>query len=91
MSTSIIPVTNGPDKTDLLRAVSDPGQQTDTIFDTPEGTIATHIEAVEELGGDGVGFTMWGRLASTNLRGAYFTGSYNCGTRTGRLALKKSN
>jgi hypothetical protein len=27
---------------------------------------------------------------STSLRGAFFTGSYNCATRMGRLALKKS-
>ena len=37
---------------------------------------------------DGVDFTVWGHLASTDLRGAVFTGVYNCEARTGRLALK---
>ena len=46
------------------------------------------IEKIEEHGAGGVDFTMWGRVASTELRGAYFTGSYNCESRTGRLALK---
>lgn len=89
MTTSIIAVTNGPDKSDLLRAVANPELQLNTIFDTPDGVIEVHIETVEERGEGGVGFTVWGRLASTSARGAFFTGSYNCATRLGRLALKK--
>jgi len=50
--------------------------------------IETLIETIEERGEDGVGFTVWGHLHSTTARGAYFTGSYNCATRIGRLALK---
>ena len=90
MSTSIIAVSNGPDKSELLRAVSNPDQHLHAIFDTPEGVIEAHIETIEERGEDGVGFTVWGRLASTNLRGAFFTGSYDCATRMGRLALKSA-
>jgi hypothetical protein len=90
MSTSIIPVANGPDKSDFLRAVTNPDQNLHAIFDTPEGVIEAHIETIEKQGDDGIGFTVWGHLASTNLRGAFFTGSYNCETRMGRLALKKS-
>lgn len=89
MSTSIVRVTNGPDKSDLLRALSKSDPQVHAIFDTPDGQIEARIDVIEEQGSDGIGFTMWGHLASSNLRGAYFTGSYNCGTRTGRLAFKK--
>jgi hypothetical protein len=88
MSTSIIAVTNGPDKSALLRAVTNPDLQLRTVFVTPDGMIETLIETIEERGEDGVGFTVWGHLHSTTARGAYFTGSYNCATRIGRLALK---
>jgi hypothetical protein len=90
MTTSIIAVTDGPDKSDLLRAVANPGLELRTIFATPVGAIETQIETIEERGEDGVAFTLWGRLKSTNARGAFFTGTYNCETRVGRLALKKS-
>jgi hypothetical protein len=88
MSTSLIPVTDGPDKADLLRAVANPYRN--ATFATRDDTIEAHIELIEEQGIDGVGFTVWGHLASSNLRGAFFTGTYNCETRTGRLALKKA-
>jgi hypothetical protein len=91
MATSQIPLTGGPDKADLLRAVSNPGQHLHASFGTPDGLLEAHIDAIEERGSDGVDFTVWGHLASSNLRGAYFTGSYNCETRTGRLALKTAD
>jgi hypothetical protein len=90
MSTSTIAVTNGPDKSALLRVVTNPDERLHAIFDTPQGVIEAHIETIEERGDDGVGFTVWGRLMSSDLRGAFFTGSYNCETRSGRLALKRS-
>jgi hypothetical protein len=90
MTTAIISVTNGPDKSDLLRAVANPDLHLHAIFDTPDGVIEAQIETIEERGEDGVGFTVWGHLMSTGLRGAFFTGSYDCATRMGRLALKKS-
>jgi hypothetical protein len=89
MTTAIISVTNGPDKSDLLRAVANPELQLHAIFGTPDGVIEAQIETIEERGEDGLAFTVWGHLMSTNLRGAFFTGSYNCATRMGRLALKK--
>jgi hypothetical protein len=89
MTTSIIAVTDGPTKSDLLRAVANPDLELRTIFATPTGAVETLIETVEERGEDGVAFTLWGRLTSTNARGAFFTGMYNCETRAGRLALKK--
>jgi hypothetical protein len=89
MTPSIIAVINGPDRSDLRRAVANPDVPLDTLFDTPDGVIEARIETIEETGDDGVGFTVWGRLTSTNARGAFFTGSYNCVTRVGRLALKK--
>jgi hypothetical protein len=87
MSTFLIPVSNGPDKVDLLCAVANPYRY--ATFSTQEGAIEARIDLIEEQGTDGVGFTVWGCLASSNLRGAFFTGTYNCQTRTGRLALKK--
>jgi hypothetical protein len=90
MTTSIIAVTNGPDRSDLLRAVANPDLQLRTVFYTPDGVIEALIETIEERGEDGVGFTLWGHLHSTAALGAFFTGSYNCATRVGRLALKTS-
>jgi hypothetical protein len=89
MTTAIISVTNGPDKSDLLRAVANPELQLHAIFDTSDGVIEAQIETIEERGEDGLAFTVWGHLMSANLRGAFFTGSYNCATRMGRLAMKK--
>jgi hypothetical protein len=48
------------------------------------------INRLEEQGDNGVDFTLWGQLASSDLRGAYFTAYYNCASRTGRLALKQA-
>jgi len=88
MPNTRIPVTSGPSKQDLLRAAANPDEHLHAIFGTPEGAIEAHIDSIEEIGLDGVDFTLWGHLASSNLRGAVFTGTYNCKARTGRLALK---
>jgi hypothetical protein len=91
MPTTRIPLTSGPSKSDLLRAVANPDDQIHALFGTPDGMIEAHIDAIEEIGVDGVDFTVWGHLASTDLRGAVFTGVYNCEARTGRLALKTAS
>jgi len=88
MPTTRIAVTSGPNKADLLRAATSRDGQLHATFGTSFGIIDAHIDAIEEVGVDGVDFTLWGHLASTNLRGAVFTGTYNCSVRTGRLALK---
>jgi len=88
MPATRIAVTSGPNKADLLRAAANPEDHLHAIFGTPDGAIEAHIDSVEEIGLDGVDFTVWGHLASTNLRGAIFTGTYNCEARIGRLALK---
>jgi hypothetical protein len=88
MTHSVLEVTNGPAKDDLLRAVTN--EQLTTVFDTPAGALETSIDRLEEQGDDGVAFTLWGQLASSELRGTYFTASYNCASRTGRLALKRA-
>ena len=88
MTVSVLQLTRGPDKGDLLRAIQQPGLS--TTFDTPSGAIEATIEKIEEQGLEGLDFTLWGRLQSTDLRGAYFTASYSCESRTGRLALKKA-
>lgn len=88
MPTTRIPVTSGPNKADLLRAAASPDQHLHAVFGTPEGLIEAHIESIEAIGLDGIDFTVWGHLASTDLKGAVFTGTYNCEAHTGRLALK---
>ena len=89
MSHSVLNVTNGPAKDDLLRAVTDTEGQLTTVFDTPAGALEMMIYQIEERGDDGVDFTVWGKLTSSHLWGAHFTASYNCASRTGRLALKR--
>jgi len=91
MPTTRIPVTSGPSKADLLRVAANPDAHLHAFFGTPDGMIEAHIEAIEEIGVDGVDFTVWGHLTSTDLRGAVFTGVYNCEARTGRLALKSAS
>jgi hypothetical protein len=88
MTHSIVDVTDGPGKDDLLRAVTNDDGLITTIFDTPAGALEAQIVRIEERGDGGVDFTLWGQLASSSLSGAYFTAAYNCESRTGRLALK---
>jgi len=88
MTHSVFDVTNGPGKDELLRAVTNDDGLLTTIFDTPAGAVEARIVRIEERGDDGVDFTLWGQLASSSLSGAYFTASYSCQSRTGRLALK---
>jgi hypothetical protein len=90
MTHSVLEVTNGPAKDDLLRAVANTDNRRTTLFDTPAGLLETSIGRLEELGDDGVAFTLWGQMTSLELRGAHFTASYNCASRTGRLALKRA-
>jgi hypothetical protein len=88
MTLAVIDLTSGPGKDDLLRAVANADKDLSITFETPAGPMAAAVEQIEEHGTDGLDFTVWGRLASTELRGAFFTANYNCGSRTGRLALK---
>jgi hypothetical protein len=84
---TIVDLTGGPAKDDLLRAVMNGFT---TMFETPQGAIEASIERLEENGTDGVAFLLWGRLTSTELRGAAFAASYDTETRSGRLALAKA-
>jgi hypothetical protein len=89
MATSQLPLTGGPSRSELLRAASDPTNP--AVFATPVGAIEVQITGVEEIGSDGTDFTVWGHLESTALKGAVFTGNYNCAARIGRLALKTAS
>ena len=62
MTHSVLEVTNGPAKDDLLRAVTDTDDQLTTVFDTPTGALEATINQLEEQGDDGVAFTLWGSL-----------------------------
>jgi hypothetical protein len=86
MAISQLPLTGGPSRTELLRAASDPNSP--AVFGTPVGAIEVLITGVQEIGSDGTDFTVWGHLESTALKGAVFTGNYNCAARIGRMAFK---
>jgi hypothetical protein len=87
---TIVDLTGGPAKDDLLRALMNPQGGFTTTFETPQGAIEASIERLEENGADGVTFLLWGRLTSTQLRSAAFAASYDTETRNGRLALAKA-
>jgi hypothetical protein len=82
-------VSNGPDKAELLRAVTNPGQHLHVSFNTPMDMVEAHIDSIEEIGNDGVTFGLRGHLTSGNLRGAVFAGAYDTASRSGRLLLKR--
>ena len=88
MSANELEVRNGPDQTDLLRAVANPAEHIHVCFHTEVDPVEAHIDAIEEIGGDRLTFGLRGHLTSGNLKGAMFAGTYNSGTRSGRLILK---
>jgi hypothetical protein len=69
MTHSVIDVTNGPGKDDLLRAVTNAEALLTTIFDTSASAVEAQINRIEERGDEGVDFTLWGQLASSSLSG----------------------
>jgi hypothetical protein len=83
----LIEVTNGPDKADLMRALSDVEGRLRVSFDTPVDPVEANVDALQEIGDDGVKLALRGHLASDNLR-AVFVGTYDSQTRTGRLVLR---
>jgi hypothetical protein len=90
MPSNELDVSNGPDKADLLRAVTNPDQHLHVRFETADGPVEAHIDAIEEGGDDGLTFSLRGHLTSGNLRGAVFSGLYDSTNRTGRLVLKRA-
>ena len=59
MST-VVNLTGGPAKDDLLRAVTNPHDPFTATFETPQGAIEALIERLEESGADGVSFLLLG-------------------------------
>jgi NADP-dependent 3-hydroxy acid dehydrogenase YdfG len=90
MTHFVLDVTNGPAKDELLQAVANADGQLTVMFHTSGGALETQINQIEEQGDAGVDYTLWGRLTSSELCGAHFTASYDCQSRTGRLALKEA-
>jgi hypothetical protein len=88
MTRNLMEVHNGPDKSDLLRAVTNPDKHIHVSFDTRDEPIQAHIDVVEEVGVEGIGFALRGHLTSGHLRGANFAGTYDVSTRTGRLLVE---
>jgi len=52
MSKHEIPVSNGPDKADLLRAVTNPDAHLHVTFRTPTEVVEAHVDFVEEIAED---------------------------------------
>jgi hypothetical protein len=84
-----IHVSDGPDKADLLRAVTNPDQHIHVVFQTADGPVEAHVDAIEEGGEDGLTFGVRGHLTSGNLRGAEFARKYDSASRSGRLRLRR--
>ena len=89
MTTLELEVRNGPDKSDLLRAVTNPDQHIHVSFETQGDPVEAHIDNIEEMGRNGTLFGIRGHLTAGDLRGAVFTGLYDCGERAGRLMLRR--
>jgi DNA-binding NtrC family response regulator len=85
-----IEVNAGPDKADLLRAVTNADEDLHVIFQTAAGPLEACVDAIEESSTDGLTFGVRGRLMSGNLRGALFAGVYDSSSRTGRLLLRRT-
>jgi len=90
MITHELEVRNGPDKADLLRAVTNPDKHLHVSFDTVGDPLEAHIDTIEEMGRDGMLYGIRGHLTAGTHRGAIFTGIYDCGERAGLLMLKRA-
>jgi len=90
MATLELKVRNGPDKADLLRAVTNPDEHIHVSFETAGDPVEAQIDAIEEMDSDGTLFGIRGHLTAGNLRGALFAGIYDCGERAGLLMLKRA-
>ena len=62
MTHSVLEVTNGPAKDDLLRAVANTDDRLTAVFNMPAGALEMTINRLEEQGDNGVDFTLWGQL-----------------------------
>jgi hypothetical protein len=57
MATSQLALTGGPSRNKLLQAAS---EATSAAFETPAGAIEVQITGVQEIGSQGIDFTVWG-------------------------------
>ena len=64
MSNNAIFVNDGPDKADLLRAVTNPDYHLHVTFRTPTEVVEAHLDRVERITEDGTTFGLRGHLAS---------------------------
>src|SRR5204863_2924213 len=62
MAINELQVSNGPDKADLLRAVTNPAKHLHVTFDTPVDPMEAHLDKIEEIGADGVTFGLRGHI-----------------------------
>ena len=64
MTTNELEVCNGPDKADLLRAVTNSDEHVHVSFETAGDLVEAHIDAIEELRSDGMMFGLLGHLTT---------------------------
>jgi hypothetical protein len=88
VSDNAIPVTEGPDKADLLRAVTNADQHLHVTFRTPTEVIEAHLVRIEEIAHDGTTFGLHGHLASGDMNGARFSAVYEVSSHSGKLVLR---
>jgi hypothetical protein len=86
--TSKIDVSKGPDKADLLRAVTSPAEHFHVTFSTALGVIEAHLDKIEELA-DGVTFGIRGHVVSGRYDHSTIAGTYDTSSHTGHLIVKE--
>jgi hypothetical protein len=86
MPTSKLDVSKGPDKADLLRAVTNPEEHLHVTFSSAGGLVEAHLDKIKELS-DGVAFGLRGQIVSGD---PPFAGTYDTTSRTGQLVLKEA-
>ena len=91
MSSNELHVSDGPDKADLLRAVTNPEKHLHVMFHTATDPVEAHLDVIEEIASDGVTFGLRGHITSGNLRGALFSGVYDSSSRSGKLVLRTAS
>ena len=87
MSNHEVLVRNGPDKAALQSAVNNKHEHQHVSFDTDEGLIEGHLDAMQVLGGNAVGVVIRGYVTSGPLSGRSFIGTYDADIHKGSLRL----
>ena len=88
MAVRELEVSKGPNKADLLRAVTNPEKHLHVVFHSASGIVEAHLDKIDETGVDGVSFGLAGHIASGDFGGVRFSGVYDTESRSGKLVLQ---